>query len=81
MQLTDCWYSQLFRTSTPSAGGGGKGSPSSPGKEKRVELIGYFSCTYLVILSTNLKTSVFFQDLVESNEAPCTNIFIYYFFN
>jgi len=25
--LTDCWYSQLSNT---SAGGGGKGSPSSP---------------------------------------------------
>jgi len=30
--LTECWYSQLSSTLTPSAGGGGKGSPSSPGK-------------------------------------------------
>jgi len=33
MKLTDCWYSQLSSTLTPSAGGGGKGSPSSPGKK------------------------------------------------
>ena len=27
------WYFQLSSTLTPSAGGGGKGSPSSPGKK------------------------------------------------
>jgi len=32
--LNECWYSQLSSTLTPSAGGGGKGSPSSPGKKK-----------------------------------------------
>jgi len=31
--LTECWYSQLSSTLTPSAGGGGKGSPSSPGNK------------------------------------------------
>ena len=30
--LFDCWYFQLSSTLTPSAGGGGKGSPSSPEK-------------------------------------------------
>jgi len=25
--LTECWYSQLSSTLTPSAGGGGKGNP------------------------------------------------------
>jgi len=31
--LTEGWYSQLSSTLTPSAGGGGEGSPSSPGKK------------------------------------------------
>ena len=33
--LFDCWYFQLSSTLTPSAGGGGKGSPSSPGKKNK----------------------------------------------
>ena len=30
--LSECWFFQLSSTLTVSAGGGGKGSPSSPGK-------------------------------------------------
>ena len=37
--LFDCWYFQLFSTLTPSAGGGGKGSPSIPGQKREKNLI------------------------------------------
>ena len=32
-RVSDCWYSQLSSTLPPRAGGGCKGSPSSPGKK------------------------------------------------
>ena len=35
--LFNCWYFQLSSTLTPNAGGGGKGSPSSPGEKKLCE--------------------------------------------
>ena len=36
--LFDCWYFQLSCTLTHSAGGGGKSSPSSPGKKLILQL-------------------------------------------
>ena len=45
--MFDCWYFQLSSTLTPSTGGGGKGSPSSPGKKNKI-LDGNSSFSYIV---------------------------------